>query len=96
MKMICEVAGCGEELSEGTGSKGGPMLCKWCRGPRWYWGKQNHKSRHQRYVRLALFRSRLEYYDPHVAQLVNDANKAVSGASRRAKHAETASRPMRH
>lgn len=96
MKMICEVAGCGEELTEGTGSKGGPMLCKWCRGPRGYWDKQGHKATQARYVRLALFRSRLEYYDPKVAQIINEANKSVAATTRRARHAENASRPIRH
>jgi hypothetical protein len=95
MKMICEVAGCGEELSEGTGSKGGPMLCKWCRGPRGYWSKQGHKAAQYRYNRLALFRSRLEYYDPKVAQIVNEAQKAVATAKRRAQKAEAA-HSMRH
>jgi len=95
MKMICEVAGCGEELSEGTGSKGGPMLCKWCRGPRGYWSKQGHKATQARYHRLALFRSRLEYYDPKVAQIVNDAQKKVAATKRHARAAETAS-PQRH
>lgn len=96
MKMICEVAGCGEELSEGTGSKGGPMLCKWCRGPRTYWNKQGHKAAQFRYNRLALFRSRLEYYDPKVAQIVNDAQKAVASAKKRARTAESASHHARH
>jgi len=96
MKMICEVAGCGEELSEGTGSKGGPMLCKWCRGPRSYWDKQGHKAAQYRYQRLALFRSRLEYYDPRVAQIVNDAQKKVAATKRHARTAESASHPARH
>ena len=90
MKMVCEVAGCGEELSEGTGSKGGPMLCKWCRGPRWYWGKKSLAEKRARRLRLQLFESRLEYYDPRVAEIINDAQKSVAGAKRRA---QTASDP---
>jgi hypothetical protein len=87
MKMICEVASCGEELSEGTGSKGGPMLCKWCRGPRSYWGKKSLPEKRARRLRLQLFESRLEYYDPRVAEIVNDAQKSVAETKRRAQAA---------
>ena len=91
MKMICEVAGCDEELSEGTGSKGGPMLCKWCRGPRWYWGKKTLAEKRARRLRLQLFEHRLEYYDPRVAELVNDAKKSVADTKRQAKAASASS-----
>jgi len=89
MKMMCEVAGCGEELSEGTGSKGGPMLCKWCRGPRFYWGKKTLAEKRARVVRLQLFEHRLEYYDPRVAEIINDAQKSVASTRKRAQAASS-------
>jgi hypothetical protein len=89
MKMICEVASCGEELTEGTGSKGGPMLCKWCRGPRSYWNKKPLAARRERFGRLALFRSRMEYYDPRVAEIVNEAQKSVANTRKRAQAAHS-------
>lgn len=84
MKMVCEVAGCGEELSEGCGSHGGPMLCDSCRTSSYYWKKQSLSHMRHRRDRLSLFAQRLEYYDPRVAQIVNDAHKSVAGHKRRA------------
>lgn len=80
MKMICEVEGCGAELTDGTGSKGGPMICANCRSPSYYWKKKSLAEMRQRRVNLTLFGHRLEYYDKRVAQIVNDAAKAVSKA----------------
>ena len=84
MKMVCEVAGCGEELTEGTGSKGGPHLCPGCRTSSYYWKKQSLPAMRVRRERLSLYSSRLEYYDPRVAQIINDAQKSVAGTKKRA------------
>jgi len=92
VKMVCEVEGCGEELSEGTGSKGGPMLCKWCRGPRSYWSKKPLAQRRERFGKLALYRSRLEYYDPRVSELLNEAKKSVAATRKRAAEAADATK----
>jgi hypothetical protein len=89
MKMICEVAGCGEELSEGCGSKGGPMLCDQCRTSSYYWKKQPLKAARYRFQRLDLFKHRMEHYDPRVAEIVNDAQKSVAATKQRA-HVATA------
>jgi len=96
MKMICEVEGCGEELTEGCGSKGGPLMCAGCRTGSYYWKKQSLPAMRHRRERLALFTHRLEHYDPRVAQIVNEAAKSVVATKRRARHAETASQPARH
>jgi hypothetical protein len=84
MKLICEVAGCGEELSDGCGSKGGPHICPGCRTSSYYWKKQSLTHMRHRRERLSLFTSRLEYYDPRVAQIVNEAQKQVATTKRRA------------
>jgi hypothetical protein len=89
MKLICEVEGCGIELSEGTGSKGGPHMCPACRTSSYYWNKQDLDHMRERHVRLGLFRNRLEHYNPRVTKILNDAKKAVAHARQRA-HAATA------
>ena len=96
MKMICEVAGCNEELTEGTGSHGGPMICPNCRTSSYYWKKQSLSHMRHRRTMLSLFSSRLEYYNPRVAEIVNEAQKQVARTQRRARHAEVASQSTRH
>lgn len=96
MKGLCEVDGCGEELSEGCGSKGGPMICAGCRTSSYYWKKQSLPAMRVRRERLSLFSHRLEYYDPRVAQIVNEAQKSVATTKRRARSAEAASQTVRH
>jgi hypothetical protein len=97
MKMICEVEGCGAELSEGTGSKGGPMICPNCRSPSYYWKSKPLAAMKQRRANLTLYGHRLEYYDKRVAQIVNEAAKAVARTGRQANSAKAASSPhMRH
>ena len=96
MKLICEVAGCGQELTEGTGSHGGPMICPNCRTSSYYWKKQSLSHMRHRRVMLSLFTSRLEYYDPRALQDTDDAQKQVAHTKRQARTAETASRSARH
>ncbi|HZO54876.1 MAG TPA: hypothetical protein VFB63_19370 [Bryobacteraceae bacterium] len=93
MKMLCEVEGCGEELTEGCGSKGGPMMCAQCRTSSYYWKKQSLPAMRYRRERLSLFSHRLEHYDPRVAQIINDANKSVAGTKRRAQAASSIPKP---
>lgn len=87
MKMVCEVEGCGEELSEGCGSKGGPLICGNCRTSSYYWKKQSLPAMRARHVRLGLFRNRLEHYDPRVTKILNEARKSVAAHNRRARSA---------
>lgn len=96
MKMICEVEGCGSELSDGTGSKGGPMICANCRSPSYYWKKKSLAEMRARRNNLVLFGHRLEYYDKRVAQIVNEATKAVATTRRQASNAKIASSNARH
>lgn len=95
MKMVCEVEGCGAELTEGTGSHGGPMMCPSCRTSSYYWKKQSLPAMRFRRERLTLFAHRLEHYDPRVTQIVNDAKKAIAATKRRANEATTAGN-MKH
>lgn len=96
MKMICEVEGCGAELSELTGSKGGPMLCANCRSPSYYWKKKSLTEMRQRRANLTLFGHRLEYYDKRVAQIVNEAAKAIAKTRNTANNAKSSASSARH
>jgi len=96
MKMICEIEGCGVELSEGTGSKGGPMICPNCRSPSYYWKGKPLSAMRQRRANLTLYGHRLEFYDKRVAQIVNDAAKAVTNTRRQAHSKMSASPSIRH
>lgn len=89
MKMMCEVDGCGEELSEGTGSKGGPMMCSNCRTSSYYWKKQSLPAMRVRREKLQLFTHRIEHFDPRVTQIMNDAKKSVAATKKRADTANT-------
>lgn len=88
MALLCEVDGCGNELSEGCGSKGGPMLCPNCRTSSYYWKKQPISAMRNRHERLNLYRHRLEYYQPKIAKVLNDARRSVAAAKARAHEAQ--------
>lgn len=87
MKPVCEVEGCGEELSEGTGSKGGAMMCASCRTSSYYWKKQSLPAMRYRHERLGLFAQRLEHFDPRVAQIINHVKKSMTDTKKRAEEA---------
>jgi hypothetical protein len=87
MKLMCEVAGCDSELTEGTGSKGGPMLCPGCRTSSYYWKKQSIGHMRHRHEALKLYSARLEYYNPKVTEIKNKAKKAVIAAKKKAAEA---------
>lgn len=72
------------------------MLCANCRSSSYYWKKQTLPHMRQRRQLLGLFSSRLEYYNPRVAELVNDAQKKVAAIKRHARTAETVSHAMKH
>ena len=96
MKMICEVDGCGSELSEGCGSKGGPMMCSNCRTSSYYWKKKPLRAMRARHEALKLFAHRIEHYDPRVLQILNEARKSVATHNRRARSATEAAASTRH
>ena len=95
MKMVCEVDGCGEELTEGTGSKGGPLMCPACRSSSYYWKGEDIAHMRERHTKLKLYGLRLEHFDPRVVKIINEAKKSVTTTKRRADQAaQTAN--MRH
>lgn len=90
MKLICEVAGCGADLTVGTGSHGGPLMCPQCRTSSYYWKKQSLSHMRLRRGKLQLFTARLEHYDPRVLRVINEARKAVGNHNKKAKQATAA------
>ena len=85
MRLICEIEGCGAELSEGTGSHGGLMICSNCRSSSYYWKKKGLAAARARKESLELFTHRIEYYEPRVLQIMNNAKKKVAEARQKAR-----------
>jgi hypothetical protein len=96
MKMVCEVEGCGEELTEGTDSKGGPMMCAGCRSSSYYWKGEDIGHMRERHSKLKLYGSRLEHFDPRVTKILNDARKSVAATKKRAHEATTSAMKQHH
>lgn len=96
MKMVCEIDGCGAELTEGTGSKGGPMMCPSCRTSSYYWKGEDLGHMRERHSKLKLYGARLEHFDPRVLKILNEANKAVAATRRRANEAAKAATNQKH
>ena len=85
MKLFCEVEGCGNELSEHCGSKGGLMICSRCRSSSYYAKRHGLAWARARRESLQFWTARLEYFEPRVLQLTNNAKRAVSDAKARAR-----------
>ena len=85
MKMFCEVEGCGNELSEGTGSQGGLMICGRCRSASYTARKNGLAWARQRRENLNFWSGRLEYFEPRVLKVTNQAKKALAEAKARAR-----------
>lgn len=90
MRLICEIEGCGTDLNEGTGSQGGLMICPNCRSSSYYWKKKGLAAARARREALLLWNHRIEYYEPRVLKLVNDAKKSVNSARQRGRAAVAA------
>lgn len=96
MKMVCEVEGCGEELTEGTGSKGGPLMCPSCRTSSYYWKGEDLAHMRDRHTKLKLYGNRLEHFDPRVTKLVNETKKAVAANTKKVNDVLNAVRTRQH
>lgn len=67
MSLVCEVVGCGNELSEGTGSQGGPMLCKQCYSSQFYWKRKPHAAIEHRRWQLSRFLGRFDHFGTYMS-----------------------------
>lgn len=67
-KLTCEIAMCGAELPEGTGSQGGLMLCRNCRSAQYRARKLGGDWLIARAERLQLWDERITYLAPIVSR----------------------------
>jgi hypothetical protein len=85
MKLICEVEGCGNELSEHCGSKGGLMICGRCRNASYTARRNGLAWARARRENLTFWNARLEYFEPRILKITNQAKRAVAEAKARAR-----------
>ena len=86
-KYICEIEGCGEEISENTGKHGGLAICTKCSHVRYYWRKRGTGAVEEYKRRLEFRTARMEYLSPHVKRQLNQAARQVNRAKERAQAA---------
>jgi hypothetical protein len=63
---------------------GGLMICPNCRTSSYYWKKQGVEAAKERRLKLQLYTHRIEYYEPRVLKIMNNAKRAVKAARQRA------------
>lgn len=81
-KLVCDVEGCDNEITEGTGSKGGLPICPRCRAAQYTLKKMNDKAIQERRDRWHYWETRLDYLHPRIRAMVKDAERKVATAKR--------------
>lgn len=81
-KLNCDVEGCDNEITEGTGSKGGLPICARCRAAQYALKKADKGAYEARRERWHYWESRLDYLQPRIAALIKDAERKVSTAKK--------------
>lgn len=76
-KHLCETELCGEEISEGTGTKGGLPICPKCRSVQYYWRKQGPAAFEARREKMTFWTSRFDYLAPHIGRRIKEARAKV-------------------
>jgi hypothetical protein len=84
--LYCEVDECGTELSPGTGSQGGLMICTKCRASKYYWTRKGNEAVKERQVRLGLWTNRMNYLAPYIGRVIRQAKAKVAAARERVMH----------
>jgi hypothetical protein len=84
-KLTCDYANCNNEITEGTGSKGGLPICKTCRGAFYRANKLGPKWVEHRREVMTFLGGRFDYLSPHMAKQIHAAEKRVKGAKREAR-----------
>jgi len=84
-KLTCDYENCTNEITEGTGSKGGLPLCPTCRGAYYRANKLGPKWVEQRKDKMHFLEGRFDYLAPHIAKLMHAADKRVKTAKREAR-----------
>lgn len=83
MSLVCEVPGCDNELSEGTGSKGGPMLCKQCYSAQFYWRDKPHDHIAHRRFQLSRFLGRFDHFSTYMSNFREKQRKKTKNIRQR-------------
>lgn len=81
-KLMCDVDGCDNEITEGTGSKGGLPICHRCRAAQYALKKLPGKAIQAKRERLQYWEHRLDYLHPRILAMMKDAERKVSTAKR--------------
>ena len=79
----CEVDGCGAELTPGTGSQGGLMICPACRACQYYWKGKGTEALKERREKLVFWKDRVDYMAPHIQRILRAARSKVQAAKDR-------------
>lgn len=74
MKLSCDV--CGQEVPEGTGSKGGDVRCPGCKGSRGYWADRPVEDIREHGAKLERWQLRNEWNLAAKAAKVRSAARA--------------------
>lgn len=88
-KLVCDIEGCENEISEGTGSKGGLPICPRCRAAQYALKGMNEKAVLAKRERWHYWENRMDYLHPRILKMLADAEKRVKVAKKTA-HSATA------
>jgi hypothetical protein len=81
-KHVCDIEGCENEITPGTGSKGGLPICKSCRSTSYAYKKKGPKEILARKEKLVFWEHRLDYLHPRIVKMLADAERRVTSAKR--------------
>ena len=86
-KMLkCSVDVCENEITEGTGSKGGLPICQRCRAMQYKVAKLGAPEIQERRDRWTYWEHRLDYLHPRVQNMLKDASRQVRAVKRARAH----------
>jgi len=87
-KMLkCSVDVCENEITEGTGSKGGLPICHRCRSMQYKIKNMPAEAIQEKRDRWEYWEHRLDYLHPRVVAMLKDAKRSVTHAKRMAHRA---------
>src|SRR4051812_29511546 len=87
MTLMCGTHSCHRTLPDGTGSRGGEIICGACRNARNNAKKRGLKWAREMHQAYEYRLGRLEEFQPKVLKLTKDAREAVADAKARARAA---------
>lgn len=83
-KLTCAVDVCDNEITEGTGSKGGLPICPRCRAAQYAVKKLSPGAIQEKRDRWEYWEHRLDYLHPRVLKMLADAERRVASAKKTA------------